>query len=277
MRFLLSIPRVVCALLAPFVYPPVGCSSPPPSIDGGPQPCATAADCRNGQACQAASHPGFCGDCVQGANFAVRVGHYCLETGWGSDLGDGGLQGDNCPIGSAGCVVGEACTQLLRCDVGDTAGLYECPPDYVCNFEQCVPSSNADSLPCPPGSSYFPTSSTCGALLYLEKGQVGTCVLYAPPCGEDAGDQSCPAVLGVSQPADGYVSGPVQQMCLPDVLNGNGNVCTPLRTCNNSSNCTDGLFSTCYYVNPQTAAPTGTCVDATGPAAGSDATPTEGG
>ncbi len=215
---------------------------------------------------------------MPGANFAVTVGPYCLETGWGTNVGMGG-QGDDCPMGDKGCVVGSACTQLLRCDIGDMSGLYECPPGYLCSFEQCVSSANPASLPCLPGSSYLPASSSCGGLVYFQdRAQQGTCVLYAPPCDEDAGSAICPGVLSDDQPAtDGYVSGPVQQVCLPDVLNGNGHVCTPLRTCTNSVDCTDGFFSICHHVDPSTGVAAGTCVDASGADSGSDATLTEGG
>lgn len=270
--------RFVCALFAPLASGLEACSSAAPSADSGPQACATSTDCRSGQVCQAASGPGFCGNCVRGANFAVSVGRYCLETGWGTNLGTGGRVGDNCPIGSDGCVVGKACTQLLRCDIGDSVGLYACPPGYQCSFEQCVPLASFGSLACPPGSSYLPTTSACGALVYLEdQSQNGTCVLYAPPCDEDAGAQSCPIVLAPMNQSigDGYVSGPIQQVCLPDVLTGNGNVCTPLRTCSSSSDCTDGLFSTCYYVDPQSGAPAGAC--ATGFDSGLDVAFGEGG
>ena len=266
--------RLARALVAPFASALMACTSGAPSPSRGPTACATNAGCPSGQACRAATGgSGFCGNCVQGANFAVHAGPYCLETGWGSNLGDAGRQaGDDCPIGSVGCVVANACTQLLRCDVGDSYGLYACPPGYTCNFEQCV-SSNVGP-PCPPGSSYLPTSSTCGALIYLQDGgPAGTCILYAPPCDDDAGDQSCPTVLEQDQPiADGYVTGPVEQVCLSDVLTGNGHVCTPLRTCTASSDCTDGLFSTCHYVNPETGGATGTCVNATDSDSGADAT-----
>jgi hypothetical protein len=217
---------------------------------------------------------------VQGANFAVTVGPYCLETGWGTDVGTGGgHEGDDCPMGDKGCVVGHACTELLRCDIGDTSGLYECPPGYLCSFEQCVSSANPGSLPCLPGSSYLPSDSSCGSLVYLQdQAQQGTCVLYAPPCDPDAGAPSCPVVLSQDHPAtDGYVSGPVQQVCLPDVLNGNGHVCIPLRTCTSSLDCADGLFSTCYDVDPGAGVAAGVCVEATGSDSGSDATLAEGG
>ena len=217
---------------------------------------------------------------MRGANFAVPAGPYCLETGWGANLGTRGGAGDNCPIGSDGCVVGKACTQLLRCDIGDTVGLYACPHGYECSFEQCVSSANAVSSACPPGSSFLPTSSYCGALVYHEDGGPnGTCILYAPPCDEDGGGRNCPIVLPpANQPiGDGYVSGPVEQVCLPDVLTGNGDVCTPLRTCTTSSDCTDGLFSTCYDIDPQTGVPAGKCVDTNGFNPGLDATLADGG
>ncbi len=271
----------VSALLGPLASALVACSSVPPApAAGGQRACATNADCRSAQICQVASGSGFCGNCAQGgANFAVTAGPYCLETGWGTNLGTGGQAGDSCPIGSTGCVVGNACTQLLRCDVGDSYGLYECPPGYDCSFEQCAPSANPGGLPCPPGSSYLPTKSSCGGLVYLQNpGQEGTCILYAVPCDGDAGAQPCPTVLEQDQPlGDGYVSGPVQQVCLRDVLSGNGDVCTPLRTCTMSSDCTDGLFSTCYSVDPRTGVPAGTCVDAPGSDSGLDATLAEGG
>ncbi|MGD0676087.1 MAG: hypothetical protein ABSC94_11745 [Polyangiaceae bacterium] len=271
--------RLVRALLAPSASVMVACAMTPPQADGGPQACATNADCRGGQVCRVAGGTGFCGNCVQGTNFAVAAGPYCLETGWGTNLGTGGHEGDNCPIGNEGCVVAGACTQLLRCDIGDSVGLYACPPNYQCSFEQCVSSANAGGLPCPPGSSYLPTSSSCGSLVYLEDrvGEAGTCVLYAPPCDRDAGPQSCPVILEEDQPVtDGYVSGPVEQVCLHDALNDNGDVCTPLRTCTGAADCTDGLFATCYDVDPQTGVPSGTCVDTTGSDSGLDATMDEG-
>jgi hypothetical protein len=144
---------VACTLIAAIARAPVACSSPPSTGDGGPRVCATNADCRSGQVCQVVSGSGFCGNCAEGANFTVPAGPYCLETGWGSNLGTGGEAGDDCPIGDVGCVVGPACTLLLRCDIGDCTGLYECPPGYECSFEQCIPSANAATLPCPPGSS----------------------------------------------------------------------------------------------------------------------------
>jgi hypothetical protein len=263
--------RFCRARLWPLAGALVACSGPPP-VASGPQACATNADCRGGRVCQMASGPGFCGNCAHGANLAVAAGPYCLETGWGTNLGTGG-QGDSCPTGDVGCVVGSACTQLLRCDIGDVTGLYECPPAYDCNFEQCVPSANP-GLPCPPGSGYLPSSSACGALVYLaSRTQEGTCILYAPPCDEDAGAPSCPSVLSQDQPVNGgYVSGPIEQVCLPDILFGNGHVCTPLRTCAGSADCTDAPFSTCYDVDPRTGAPAGTCVAPSLSDAGLDAT-----